>query len=259
MDKSIETEIIDFLKEAIEDYNPHEHKVTVLSQPGNQRLEVHYHTVYHNDYLQILEFLQTAKIAPLLAKISFSSEDEGINGTQYWDLKGLLEGDGKFENLEVFALPMNGSDNHNRIIVTLDDSYDENGGLGLLLDKCPQLQSLSVPSAPNEAFFARAAHGLKLLHVQSGYAHQDFIINLSQSTCFSTLASLTFRDYVETYMSDYKELCTPYAAYERLMEASALPALRQIVLYDTILDATQKTLLLELANLHGRSLEFRDL
>lgn len=180
-----------------------------------------------------------------MSKVEFTSEDEGVNGTQYWDLKALLKRKRVFEHLESIAFPLNAAGTHHRIIITPDDMYDENGGLGLLLDKCPQVQNLSAPSAPNERFFARKSHGLKTLHIQTGYAHQDFIQNLSQSTCFPVLAALTFRDYAETQMKNFRASCTPHAAYEALMQSKGLPALKHVVLYDTVLSAQDQDALVK--------------
>jgi hypothetical protein len=156
-------------------------------------------------------------------------------------------------------LPLNDARSHNRKIVTFNDSYDENGGLALLLDKCPNLETLTAPSAPSSAFFEREKHGLKALHLQAGFDHQGFISLLGQSTCFPTLTEFSFRDYAETYMENYEKLCTPYAAYEQLMTTTGLPSLKHIVLYDTVLNAQQQDALVKLADKHGKKVEFKTL
>lgn len=259
-----ETPILEFLQAEIKEYHPAQHQVRVETAQDGKSLLLAYHTVYHTDYgttrddLPILHLVSMPEWAPRFQSITLSAEDKGRNGTQNWEIKSMVEG-AVFQRLTSLHFPLNTPTSHNGKIVTYHDSYDENGGLALLLDKCPRLETLAAPSAPNARFFEREAHPLRTLHIQAGFDHQGFVEVLSRSRCFPALEELTFRDYAETYMDDYASLTTPYAAYAQLMGAQGLPSLRRIVLHGTVLDDGQKASLAALAAQHGRQLEFKEL
>ena len=166
----------------------------------NGLYDVYYYTFWAHDEMGIMQVLQEANIAPLLSGIWFSSEDEGVNGTQAWDLSRLLSDKQVFEHLKYLEFPLNNSKSHNCIIVTNDDDFDENGCLGHILDLMPQLEVLMVPSTPSENFFQRATHPLRELTTQTSFDHQDFIKHLASSDCFDKLEKLDFTDYSEVYV-----------------------------------------------------------
>jgi hypothetical protein len=262
---TIEENIKALLEKEIEDYSPESHQVRISEKKGSDLFSLDYQTCWNDDYssehgvLPIFYILSQPEYAGRINKISIAAEDEGVNGTQNWELNSLLENDALFDNLEEFILPLNDAENHHRKIVTNDDSYDEKNALGLLLDKAKNLKKLVAPSAPEPKFFERKSHGLKELNLQSGYDHQNFIANLSKSTCFKDLTSLTFRDYAETYMDDYKDSCTKFDDYLALVNSDTLPSLKSITLIDTVLDKKQKETLTKAASAKGRALEFKEI
>lgn len=135
-------------------------------------------------YYEILETLALVEFAPLLASLRLYAPDEGINGTRSWDLEPLASGEGTFDNLKVLDIQGTQPEHHNR---TIFGDRDENGIVARLLDKMPNLETLSIPSAPNVEFFHRGEHPLKHLVVQTGYDTQNFILNLAYSRCFCQL------------------------------------------------------------------------
>ncbi|WP_293913193.1 hypothetical protein [Deinococcus sp.] len=184
--------------------------VRVEQQPGST-YRVQYHTDWASDWdrdehraFPILKFLAGLDFAPKITSLMLTSEDEGVNGTQSWEVEHMLGALTAITGLQALAFPLNTPQRHHGIIVTHNDSYDENGALGLILGACPQLRSLTAPSAPGPHFFERGTHGLEVLNLQSGYDTQQFIKNLATSTCFPALQSLTFQDYHQTYMENYK-------------------------------------------------------
>lgn len=73
-------------------------------------------------------------------------------------------------------------------------------------------------------------HPLNILIVQAGYDTQNFILNLSKSSCFPGLRDLDFTDYQETYMGNYESSCTPINHYQELFLSQSLPEMRMVVL-----------------------------
>jgi hypothetical protein len=226
-------ELVTFIKEKFPiDWEYVKFEITQTSTGG---YAIVYHTPYYiEENLAIFSFVNTPKYTSKIHSLAIGAEDWGANGTRTIDIQTLLEPTNLFENLQKITFPLNADNLHNKIVVTYKDAYDEEGGLGLLLDRCPNLYFLTTPSAPNEYFFKRTYHPLRYLKVQTGYDHQNFIFNLSQSECFPDLEVLHFRDYAETYMSDYKDYCTSTKEYEAFfLNLHHFPALRKITIQDS--------------------------
>lgn len=247
---SIQSEISLFLKDNINEYAPSDHSVKVDVKSNNQ-FELDYYTVWHNDWndkchgLPLFKIIGESPYSQNILKLTINAKDKGINGTQNWELTGLLKSKNIFENLNTFVLPLNSNKNHNRIIVTYNDFYDENNGIGLLLNKCPHLKELVVPSAPGKKFFKREFHVLESLTIQTGYNHQNFIKNLANSNCFKKLKNIIFTDYLETYANNFEKHCTKYEDYLLLVRTQKLPSLKSLTIKYCILDDNQKEHLLQ--------------
>jgi len=254
--------INEFLSKTVDEYSENGHKATLEATDSNGLIDIAYYTYWFDDYskefgsMPFFYKIAQTDIAPFIRKITVRGEDEGVNGTQNWDLATLLKAKPIFTHLEEFNLPLNDSETHHQKIVTYDDMYNENGALGFLLDAAPKLKSLTAPSAPSANFFERENHSLTELNLQSGYTHQNFIKNLAASTCFSSVAKLTFRDYAQTYMDDYEKDCVPYEQYEALFNATGLPMLKEITLIATVITAEQQAALAKQAESKGIALSF---
>lgn len=200
-------------------------------------LELDYYVDVDDElYDEILETLALPEFAPLLASLRLFAPDWGINGTRSWNLDGLAIAQSTFENLKILEIEGTKPQHHNRTIL---GSYEENGIVARLLDKMPNLECLSIPSAPSPAFFQRHFHPLKHLTLQSGYDTQNFILNLAQSNCFSQLQSLDFTDYAETYIQDYEQYKTPRQHYVELFNSETLPRLEVVILRQSLLNVEE--------------------
>jgi hypothetical protein len=199
----------------------------------NGLLELDYYVDVDDEFYQeILELLAFADFAPFLGVLRLSAPDEGINGTRSWKLEPLTQGEGTYQNLRLLDIQGTQPQHHNRTI--LGDCAEE-GIVARLLDKMPNLEQLSIPSAPSPAFFNRPPHPLKHLTLQTGYDTQNFILNLAQSTCFSQLKTLDFTDYAETYIQNHEQRKTPKSDYFHLFNSTALPHLETLTLRHSLL------------------------
>lgn len=207
---------------------------------------------------QIFAFLK--QHADEIYSLELSAADHGANGTKTWDLSELIEGKHFFTHLKIFHIEKNSPDFHNKIIVTNKDDYEENGVLGTLLTKAPNLRELSAPSAPNGSFFTRDYHPLENLEIQAGYDTHHFILLLAQSKCFKNLRKLSFQDYSETYVEEYQKECTPFEEYFALFHSEELPNIQEIMLINTLLsDAEKKELAQSPLAKKLKKLEFKSL
>jgi hypothetical protein len=178
----------------------------------------------------LLELLASERVAAELATFRLTGEDEGTNGTREWNLEPLLAA-ARFPKLTVFDVERTKPDDNNRTIIAKD--MEENGVIAALLDRMPALTDLRLPSAPSEAFFARAAHPLARLEVQSGFEPNDFLARLGASDAFTQLEALDFTDYAETYADDFEELRTPVGVLDAFFQTRALPKLTTLTLRGT--------------------------
>ncbi|MDQ2730186.1 MAG: hypothetical protein M3Y56_00885 [Armatimonadota bacterium] len=196
-----------------------------------------YGSPFDESYDDFLQLLSDREVAAELKSIVFSGPDEGANGTRNWDLTKLLDGGAEFPRLTSFTIESTALEHHNRTIVASD--YDEGGQIARLLAMMPQVRCLAVPSAPNAEFFELGSRPLVSLRVDSGYDHQNFIYNLSQSSSFPNLRVLDFGDYNEMYMDDYLELCTPFEHYLGAFRSPAFRSIRVCRLRNPALSADQ--------------------
>ena len=185
----------------------------------------------------LIDLLCDAGAAAGIRSLTFRGPDEGANGTRNWDFTGLLASDVIFPNLTTFCVEPTQPEHHNQTI--LAEVYEEEGMIGRLLDRMPALESLTVPSAPDCSFFTRPRHPLRRLRVDTGYDHQDFIRNLSASSCFPHLELLDFGDYNQRYMEDYMDRCTRFEDYRELARSRGFESVRLFILRNASLSAEQ--------------------
>jgi hypothetical protein len=186
--------------------------------------------LFHIDYYgspfmescgDLFDVLSEPEVASQIKSLKFRTPDQGANGTCNWDLEPLLSTTAIFTHLESLQIQQNRPSDHNRIIV--GESFEENGVLAKLLAKSPALKELTVPSAPNSVFFEIGQHPIRYMNIDAGYDTQNFIFNLSRSSCFPHLISLEWGEYNETYMDmkEFIEHCTPYNHYQELFCSNA--------------------------------------
>jgi hypothetical protein len=204
----------------------------------NGLLELDYYVDVKDEfYVEILELLAFSDFAPFLSTLRLSAPDEGINGTRSWNLEPLTRGEGTYQNLRLLDIQGTQPQHHNRTII---GNFAEDGIVARLLDKMPNLEQLSIPSAPSPAFFDRHPHPLKHLTIQTGYDTQNFILNLAQSTCFIQLKTLDFTDYLEISIQDYEQHKTPTSHYFHLFNSNALPHLESLTLRHSLLNGKDR-------------------
>ena len=182
-------------------------------------------------------------VANHIRSLVFRGPDEGANGTRNWDFTQLLESEVLFPHLLSVVVEPTLPEHHNHTIIA--SAYEEEGQIARLLTKMPRLESLTVPSAPDETFFEVGFRPLRYLRVEAGYDTQNFVLNFSQSSGFTKLRVLDFGDFNERYMEDYPAGCTPFEHYKQLFGSKAFSGVVRFLLRNSILSAEQ------LAELHA--------
>jgi hypothetical protein len=205
-------------------------------------VEVEYYGFAFGESFQALvNLLCNPEVAAIIQTLTIRSVDEGANGTFYWDFSELNRSSVSFPNLmNLFVEPYQaGWHNHPVIARTIE----EEGMIGKLLAQMPKLKELTVPNAPDASFFQVGERPLTTLRVDSGYDHQNFILNFSRSSCFPALRKLDFGDFNEQYMENYLEYRTPFEHYHELFQSQAFAGVQEFVLRNSSLSPAQEAML----------------
>ncbi|MDO5066645.1 MAG: hypothetical protein Q4D96_05155 [Propionibacteriaceae bacterium] len=181
---------------------------------GGELLDLRFHGECHDDFpdreagidddetnyplIAFMTWLCEPGNAERVRSLRFDGPDEGANGVKAWEFIRLLASDVVLPRLLRFEVGLTDPGDHNLSLISAgaDFDHDEGGAVAALLGRMPALRELTVPSAPNAAFFDGPPHPLMQLRLQCGIAHQGFIANLSRSSRFPDLVAL---DHAEWY------------------------------------------------------------
>lgn len=182
------------------------------------------------EYKELLSTVAGRRVAVCLASLQLRGPDEGANGTRNWDLSPLLDSASSLPQLRTFSVEQTKPGDHNRSII--GKGYDEEGQLTELLAKSPQLTNLTSPSTPGPSFFEVGERPLRHLNFDAGYDHQNFILNLSRSSCFPQLYVLEYGEFseIERYRDQPCNECTPHEHFEELFHSGAFAGVEAFVL-----------------------------
>jgi hypothetical protein len=170
-------------------------------------------------------------VARQLVSLSIDGPDLGANGTCNWDLTEIANGDVTYPLLRHLRIARNAPDRHNRSIIAR--TYDEDGVLGRIAKKAPQLESLETPSAPSANFFEAELKNLTYLRVDAGFHTNNFVRELAQASFPPKLRGLEWGDYAERYMDDWRTKTTPFVDMEALVRCEGFGQITAFSLRNT--------------------------
>ena len=227
------------VQQAVHAHRLEQAEARLLVSEINDRLLIDFYGFPHAapDFDDLLNLLCEPEIANRVQFLRFGSPDRGFNGTRDWNFSIILESTVVFPQLEHLEIDIYDGYGHNHPIISGGigaDSYSEKGALAKWLDKAPNLHYLAAPSAPNSDFFKRSPTPLGQLHIHAGYDTQDFILNMSQATCFPNLWRLQYKDYDAPYIEDYTKDCTPLAHFKQLFQSPAFDSIRSFIWHNPI-------------------------
>lgn len=223
---------LESLQKRIANYNESDTPVDYLqhltvTQTGSTFNLEFYGDCFDDSYYDLLNTVATPDISTSICSLIFRGFDRGANGTHNWDIEPLIKTDARYINLKTFSIQLNKPTDRNRSIVATN--YDEDGVIARLISKSPQIQELTVPSAPNSAFFNVGKRPISFLSIDAGYDTQNFISNLANSSCFPDLKYLEWGEYNETYINDYLSHCTTIQNYKELFQSKAFASVKYFV------------------------------
>ncbi len=205
-------------------------------EPTTKATDFDYETNFA--FCHFLDFISESKHAQNIVALSFCGADEGANGTKSWNFDRLANSEVIFPNLQSFAVQLTDLGDHNTSIIDSDFTMAENGVIAKLVKKMPNLKSLMLPSAPNKDFFEIGNHPLQHLKIQAGYAHQDFIKNLSRSNNFPNLSVFDYAECIE-FIDDMGCEYTPFEDFKELFVSKAFASVEHFTLRNSKLTKEQ--------------------
>lgn len=203
--------------------------------PNIKVTEIDYETNFA--FCRFLEFISEQQNADKIISLSFGGQDEGANGTKSWDFNRLLKSNSTFPNLKSFSVQLTDLGDLNQSIID-GEMMEENGIIAKLVSRMPRLESLIIPSAPDNSFFDIGTHPLKFLKLQAGYSHQNFIENLAKSENFKELRALDYTDLIDVYDIPTEEF-TDFESFEKLFKSEAFSSIGHFKLRNAKLENEQ--------------------
>jgi hypothetical protein len=163
----------------------------LLVADGGNGLHVQYDGEVWEDAFEIA-LTAIAKAAPDIVSLKFVGDDAGANGSRTHDFESLLATNATFPNLlELFIRP---TDVGNHCFCDVADNQ-----LPDLIARCPNLESLTLPHAPEAAFFNTPLNGLRYLRIGMGWQLYDFIKNLTNKSNMPALSMFDFTDSLSVF------------------------------------------------------------
>mgnify|MGYP003437515587 FL=1 len=204
--------------------------------PNTKAKEFDYETNFA--FCSFLEFISEQQNAEKILSLNFGGPDEGANGTKSWVFERIINSKVLFSNLKTFNVQFTDLGDHNQSIIDCDFSMEESGAIAKLISKMPQLESLSIPSAPDKSFFEIGQHPLSFLKVQAGYNHQNFIENLSESENFHQLSALDYSEVINIFDKSAEDY-TNFESFKKLFQSKAFSTVGHFKLRNSILTEKQ--------------------
>ncbi|MGI4866524.1 MAG: hypothetical protein ACRYFZ_21555 [Janthinobacterium lividum] len=220
--------------------------------PGTKAVDMDYETNFA--FCALLDLLSIQENANKLLAIEFTGQDEGANGIKGWVFDRIINSKVIFPNLKSFKVQLTDLGDHNLSIIN-GGNLEEKGAVAKLLAKMPVLETMVVPSAPDNSFFEIGEHPLSYLRVQTGINNQLFIDNLADSSNFANLKTIDYSELID-FENRIDEIdYTSISSFKHLFLSSAFASVGRFVLRNSRLE---KNHLLELHELNKIQFLFID-
>lgn len=134
-----------------------------------------------------------AEAAPDIVSLKFAGSDEGANGSRTHEFDALLATKVTFPNLlELYIRPTDVA-NHNNVDVAENQ-------FPALIARCPNLERLTIPCAPEPDYFDIKLEQLRYLRIGMGWQLYNFINHLANANVKkpSNMPNLTKFDFTDS-------------------------------------------------------------
>lgn len=186
-------------------------------------LAVEYYGDDYQGWPLFLAALAEPGVAEHIVQLRIGGPDEGANGLKTWDFAALIEAAPRFARLLDLEIAISDPGDHNQACVTDDQ-------LPGLLALMPALRNVTLPQAPEPAFFDLGLPDLKTLRTGGDFRTRGFIRALAGATNLPALVFVDFTDSLAPFMEKEPQPpewdSTPFADYEALFDSPIMDRFR---------------------------------
>lgn len=198
---------------------------------------------YGDGFEDVMQTLSDQRVADHITSLAFGGTDEGANGMREWDFSTLFDSPVIFPALRTLFVKPTAPDDHNQSVISASGSYmEEAGSIARWMARTPVISQLTVPNAPDAAFFDVPLRTLTSIVIGMASRTERFIANLADSRNLPALTFLDFSESTELTMARPAERTgeiTPFADYEALLSSRAGQSLKALYLRNTALSEDQ--------------------
>jgi hypothetical protein len=168
-----------------------------VGSPQCDGLCVEYYGEVWEDAWQIaLDAIANKDVASRLSSLRITGPDEGANGSRTHDFSSLLKSNVQFPNLrELYIRPTSVND-HNMV-----DMRDDQ--IAAIIARCPNLERLTLPQAPQPDFFNLSLPKLRYLSIGMAWQTHGFIRHMAAHHNMPALMRLEFSDSLSVFKQDH--------------------------------------------------------
>lgn len=182
--------------------------------------------IWEEPFQWTLACLAAQDVADTLVSLAFTGPDEGANGTREWEFTPLLDSAVHFPRLRFLSIRPTAPEGHNiSMIVRAGTIMEEGGEIARFAAKAPYLSHLTVPNAPDAAFFQVPLDHLSVLRIGGGMDTQGFIGHLADARNLPALGLLDFTECTELQCrwadSRAADAVTAFSSYQKLFASAA--------------------------------------
>lgn len=149
-----------------------------------------------------LQVIAHPEVASRLTSLRITGADEGANGSRTHDFAWLLKSQAFFPKLVMLFIRPTGVGDHNMVVI-------EDGQVVPLIARCPNLEALTLPNAPEPEFFNIQLNQLRYLRIGMAWRTHGFIRNMAAHQNMPALRILDFSDSLSVFEAPKKQAQEP--------------------------------------------------
>ena len=167
----------------------------------------------------LLAALTEPGVADHIVQLRIGGPDEGANGLKEWDFGTLIDAATRFPRLSDLEIAITDPGDHNQACVP-------DNQLPGLLALMPLLRNVTLPQAPEPAFFDVALPDLKTIRTGGDFRSRGFILVLAGATKLPALRFVDFTDSLAPFMEKERQSpewdSTRFEDYEALFDSPVM-------------------------------------
>ena len=204
--------------------HPNDFRSRLLFADLGNGLDIEYYgEVWDEAWEIVIDAIAQPEIASRITSLRITGPDEGANGCRTHDFEPLLQTDAQFPQLlNLYIRPTDVAD-HNFVDIADDQ-------IPALIARCPNLNELTLPNAPEATFFNIPLLQLRYLRIGMAWRTHRFIANMANSRNMPKLSMFDFCDSLSVFRRppqtqhnhDFDDGITAFEDFQLLIQSDAI-------------------------------------